>query len=298
MPNTLAHIGFQGLSSRLLIRGVDVKWVYLGLIIPDLPWIGFRAAMATGVVDPYELRLYAIGQSSLLCCILLSGAVAAFCERPRLILAVLSVNSLVHLLLDASQKKLGSGVHLVAPLSSKPLNFGLFWPEDWPTYVMIVMGLVYFVWAFRFPLETSIEPRLGPPWRRAAGGALLLLYLAAPLALRQGMWVSDSHFVKTLSETGLRPGRLVEFDRNAYKPRDGSEFLVTFAREEIRLVGTELEGPAVVSLRGRFVDEHTIEVLDLHEHAGGFRDYASYVGLALVALTWVRAVARNGVMRQ
>jgi len=101
MPNTLAHIGLQGPLTRLLVRGADVKWVFLGLIIPDLPWIAFRVLKATVPVDPYALRLYAIGQSSLVCCILLSGAVAALCERPRLIFVVLSLNSVVHLLLDA-----------------------------------------------------------------------------------------------------------------------------------------------------------------------------------------------------
>ncbi len=293
MPNTLAHIGFQGLFNQLLIRGVDVKWVFLGLIIPDLPFIAFRVLKVTVAVDPYALRLYAIGQSSLVCCILLSGAVAAFCERPRLIFAVLSLNSLVHLLLDACQKKLASGVHLFAPFSSNPVNFGLFWPEGWPTYVMILMGLIYFLWAIWFPADVSIELRLGPPWRRIAGVALLLAYLFAPLALHRGLWIADSHFVRTLSETTQRPGREVEFDRNSYKPRDGPDVLVTFAREEIILVGPSLERPAEVSLRGRFLDEHTIVVLELHEHAGGFRDIASYVGLALVALTWALAIARQ-----
>lgn len=294
MPNTLAHIGVQGLSSRLLFRESDVPWVFFGLIIPDLPWIVFRALTALTSLDPYTLRLYAIGQSSLVCCLLLSAAVALLCQRSRLIFAVLSLNSIVHLVLDASQKKLASGVHLFAPLSSKPLNFGLFWPEDWPSYVMIGAGLAYFGWTLRTPLTGSIRLRFRHGWHLTAGIALLLAYLLVPLGLQRGLWLADSHYVRTLMETTERPGRIVEFDRNAYEPREGPDVLVTFAREEIVLVGPTLERKAVVSLRGRFVDQRTIAVEHLHEHAGGLRDYASYVGLALVAWTWLRVLTARG----
>lgn len=294
MPNTLAHIGLQGLFSRWLIREADVKWVFLGLIIPDLPWIVFRALRAFVPVDPYTLRLYAIGQSSLICCIVLSCALALLAARPRVIFVVLALNSLVHLLLDACQKKLANGVHLFAPFSWNQINFGLFWPEDWPTHVMIIMGLFYFLWTIRVDPDRSIGLRLNPAWRCFAAGALMLVYLLGPLALQRGLWTADSHFVRTLSQTTQRVGREIEFDRISYIPRDGGAVIITFAGEEIGLVGSSFERPGIVSLRGRFIDEQTVAVLEMHEHAGRFRDIASYVGLILVVLTWVRATVRRG----
>lgn len=294
MPNTLAHIGLQGLFSRWLIRGVDVKWVFLGLLIPDLPWIVFRALRATVPVDPYALRLYVIGQSSLVCCLVLSCALAVLAERPRLIFVVLAVNSLAHLLLDACQTKLANGVHLFAPFSWNQINFGFFWPEDWPTHVMIVVGLLYFLWTLRLHPDRPIALRFRPAWRRFAAVALMLAYLLTPLALQRGLWTADSHFVRTLSQTTQRLGKAVEFDRNSYILRDGGAVIVTFTGEEIGLVGSSFKRSGIVSVRGRFIDEHTVTVLELHEHAGRFRDVASYVGLALVVLTWARAIVRRG----
>jgi hypothetical protein len=46
-------------------------------------------------------------------------------------------------------------------------------------------------------------------------------------------------------------------------------------------------------VRGRFVDESTVEVHDLHEHFAGFRDGASMLGLFLVAVLWLAQVRRT-----
>jgi hypothetical protein len=39
VPNALAHLGVQGVATRALLRDADLKWVYIGCIIPDIPWI-------------------------------------------------------------------------------------------------------------------------------------------------------------------------------------------------------------------------------------------------------------------
>ncbi|RMD61072.1 MAG: hypothetical protein D6826_10825 [Alphaproteobacteria bacterium] len=72
MPNTLAHIGVQGLVTRAAVPGVDLKWVCLGAIVPDVPWIARRIAevVAPGL-PPYEVMLYATVQSALFMCLVL-----------------------------------------------------------------------------------------------------------------------------------------------------------------------------------------------------------------------------------
>ena len=39
MPNTLAHMGVARLTSLALFRDADAKWIYIGCVIPDIPWI-------------------------------------------------------------------------------------------------------------------------------------------------------------------------------------------------------------------------------------------------------------------
>jgi hypothetical protein len=144
LPNTLAHFGIQGIATRGLIRNADLKWIVAGAILPDIPWILRRALIKLApAIDPIDLHLYSTAQSSLVLCLLLAGALACFARHPKRIFIILALNSLIHLLLDACQKKWGEGVILMAPLSWHPRNFGFFWPESWPTHLLTLLGLVY-----------------------------------------------------------------------------------------------------------------------------------------------------------
>ena len=70
MPNTLIHIGVQGLIYRTLSKEFDLRYVLLACVIPDLPWIMQRLvrAVAPGV-DRIDLVLYSGVQSSLFFCL-------------------------------------------------------------------------------------------------------------------------------------------------------------------------------------------------------------------------------------
>ena len=294
MPNTLAHFGIQAVATRRLLKEPHTKWVFLGCVIPDIPWILQRAggAFLPGV-DTYDLRLYAIAQSSLIGSLLLCGAVAAVSERPRKVLTILSLNVLFHLLIDMVQTKWANGVHLFAPLSWELLNFGLFWPESLPTYILTAFGLVYVAWIWR---RIIAEPALlsAISLRRGLLAVVLLSgYFFFPLALQSGPDTYDNHFVRTLRERDARVGRLVEFDRNHYLKRPGGDILRTFAGEELRVVGEHLDHSAQVSVRARFIDAKTIEISELHEHSAWFRDGASYIGLLMLGTIWSIALFRR-----
>ncbi len=136
MPNTLAHLGIQTFCSKAIIPKADFKWIALGCIVPDLPWIVQRIIRFAGLgVDLYDLRLYCIVQASLAFCLLVAAAVSLQVRDSGKIFLLLLLNCIFHLFLDASQLKWANGIHLFAPFSWDIINFGLYWPESIFTYI-------------------------------------------------------------------------------------------------------------------------------------------------------------------
>ena len=84
MPNTLAHLGVQGILTRAVIREADTKWIFLGALIPDFPWIARRAILFLfPQVNFIDLRLYTIAQASLAGCLLLATAISLLTYKNR-----------------------------------------------------------------------------------------------------------------------------------------------------------------------------------------------------------------------
>ncbi len=291
MPNTLAHLGVQAVATRTVVRDPDLKWIALGCIIPDLPWILLRVldVVAPGF-NVYDLRLYAIVQSSFAGSLLLCGAFAAISEKPRLVFSVLALNSFLHLVLDACETKWGNGVHLLAPFSWDLLNFGLFWPESLVIYLLTAFGLVYTVGRLRHAESRPVGLSFGSPKGIILALALLGAYYSAPLVLLQGPEERDNHSIKALREKADRAGREVSLDRDLYLKRASGDVVRTFAGEELRTIGKVSTTTGHVSVRGTFIDSKTILVRDLHSNHARLRDWASYIGLLLVAVIWIRSL--------
>ncbi len=290
MPNTLVHLGVQGLASRALFRNAAVKWILLGCTLPDLPWIFQRIIRQLfPVVNPYDLRLYAIVQASLAVSLLLCGALALLSRRPVMVFSILASNCLLHLLLDACETKWGNGVHLLAPYSWKLVNFGFFWPESLPVYSLTVFGLVTAVWMlYREPVGTApVHPDLSAP-RILLSAVLLGAYFLLPLQLLHGPEVYDNHSVATLRNTEDRDGRAVAADRYRYIHHDTGDRIRTFTGEELRVAGNPGMQTGTVSFRGNFSGADTLVIGQLHYHQAWFRDGASCIGLLLVLAAWVR----------
>ncbi len=197
MPDTLAHFGAQILISKAIIQEVDCKWIGLGCLLPDLPWIAQRAVQPFGLVDPVTVRLYAVIQSSLLFSLLLAAAVSLQAEHSRRVFLLLALNCLLHLLLDPLEIKWGNGTMLFAPFSWQLTQFALFWPEDLPSLLLAAAGLFMFPIAVWQDRKRAI--RFISDWRRQlAGAAFLLWYLLLPPALFSGPLRADSHYAATL----------------------------------------------------------------------------------------------------
>lgn len=289
MPNTLAHIGLNSLVTRSLARDADLKWIYLGCVLPDLPWIFQRAVR--GAADPqylYDLRLYAIAQASLLLCLILAACLACLSTRNRQVFAILASGSVFHLVLDALQTKWANGVHLFAPLSWEILNFELFWPEGIPSLMLTLFGLIYYISAWRRvppgPFDLAL-PR-GRTLFLCIG--CLVAYLLLPWAFMPAVEAADSHYVGTLRKAETRAEKYVEFDRIKYRRVVGEGALITWAGEKLAVQGLDLRESGSVSIRGQFVDQKTVQVSAVHLHPSSLRDMSSYVGLGLVLLAWIR----------
>ncbi len=206
MPNTLIHLGVQGLLHRGLDRRVDLRLVYLGAIIPDLPWIAQRAIRQLWPdIDRIDLALYCGAQSSLGLCLVLSAALASLTRESRSTFVILAAGSLVHLGLDITQVKWGNGALFLAPFSWQITSLAWAWPEHplftWLTYLSL--GIVLATW----PL---IDHR--PLWvvrgtaRWFAASALLVAYLAAPVFFIDDLLAADTYDAATLRDATSRTG--------------------------------------------------------------------------------------------
>lgn len=285
MPNTLVHVGVQGALCRSFVSTIDLKWIYVGCVIPDVPWILQRVIRLGGLpVDLYQLRLYAIVQASLMGCLVLAGAIASLTEAPGKIFVVLSLNALAHLVLDALQIKWANGVHLFAPVSWTLWNVGLFWPESLVNYLLTGVGFAYILWYWRDAAARPILTRVLGARSWLVSGVLLLAYILAPVSLLNGPLDADNHDVATLLNVSNRTGRDVEFDRVPYEKLATQERVRTLANEWLLVTGHTLGHSGVVSIKGKFVARDTVEILELHEHSRWFRDSATIMALLLIGM--------------
>ena len=280
MPNTLAHIGIQGIITRSIIKNADYKWILIGCVIPDAPWILQRIVRFFFEVNPYDLRLYSTVQSSLFFCIILSFFIATFAKKYWHAFALLSFNALLHLLIDALQTKWANGIHLLAPLDWRHINFGLFWPESIITYTLAAYGFIYFLirWPDCFKSKSKLRLRSIPLI------ATLSLYLLLPLLFLSGPEKADNHFVKTLRMTEERRGKYIEVDRGKHLISNNTHYIKVYTGEEIEIEKIGTNNFNYISIQGTFIDNKLISVSNYHKHNVGFRDIASYMGLILVGL--------------
>ena len=290
----LAHFGAQAVLTRTVLPKADIKIIFLGCLLPDVPWILRRLLLILSPeLDVYTVHLYFIAQASLFVTLLLCGALAILSTSPRKVFAILALNAFLHLLLDAVQTKWATGVHLFAPFSWELLSFELFWPESLPTYVLTLLGLGYVGWAWRRVInESPLLPDFSSRKILLALG-LVGLYFLLPMGLLDGPRLVNHYYINTLQNTHKRLGHEIEFDRRPYVKMPQKNVLQSWTNEEFQLFGKSLDQSGTVSIRGRFLDQQSIKVLDIHEHVWGFRDGSSYLGLVLLFTMWGLAFFRT-----
>ncbi len=293
MPNTIAHFAVNGLLTRSLIKGVDLKWVYLGCVIPDIPWILQRIVnQAPVVLDSYDLRAYFITQSSLFLCVVLCAAFAMFAKEQYRVFLILVAGSLLHLLLDAVQIKWANGVLLFAPFNWDLLRFDLFWPESIWTYLLTAGGVLYLLTNFKTVINSDENVFTDSIPLIIFGVFLFAAWLTLPFMFMQSVYKHDNHYIGTLKNVELRTDRTVQIDRRPIQVKDGRVYVNTAFGEQIILENIEANSGTTISLKGKFIQPNTIYVDDYHEHTR-FRDYASMLGLTCVFAIWIIYIQRR-----
>lgn len=289
MPNTLAHIGLQTPLTKLGLPTAPLQWIVLGCIIPDIPWILQRILRLIPVIDPVELRLYAIFQASLFSCCILSLAFALLTRKTGFIFLILSLNSLLHLLLDACQIKWGNGVNFLLPFSWHSTNFAFFWPEHAITYLLIATGGIVLVvcWPQAVKSELFLQK---PNTKKTIGLAFaLIFYITSPFFFIEAAYNADVHYSRTILNKWEQAGKTVEIDRGNYTQQTQS--IDSYAAKALPLNNPPAVKTGIVSIRGIFDQKNRITVTEYHEHKS-HRDYASYAGLFLVLLLWSHSIIR------
>lgn len=291
MPATLGHIGIQYLVTKAFLPAADVKWILAGCVVPDVPWIIQRAA--TGLTDAplIGLRLFAISQGSLVISLVLCAFLAAFGKRFWPVFLVLAFGTVLHLGLDALQTKWANGVVLLAPLRWDLLNFGMFWPEDWPTYALYGLSVAAGIRIWSNDPRSGTDLQFPSGWRAAIAALLLAAYASLPVLMKDAVRAADLHYAATLEDTGNRIGKPVEFDRSRFSIVPGGANLKAWTGEEFQLIGHLPAQGETISIRGRFETSAAIRVSAFHTHASGVRDAASYSGLLAVILWWAFCIA-------
>ncbi|MEE9430248.1 MAG: hypothetical protein V3V16_04350 [Melioribacteraceae bacterium] len=289
MPNTLAHIGINGLLTRSVMKKSDLFWIYFGTIIPDIPWIIQRLVQTfSPSTDGFDLRLYVIVQATLLFSLILSLIFSFLTDATKRTFLILAFGSLLHLLIDSFQIKWANGVHLFAPFNWELLNFGLFWPESLPTYILTFSGIVYFIFNWNTLRTQKLNLKFNSV-KFSISFLLLFIYLLTPFYFMSHVEEANNHFIKTLRKENNRAGKFVEFDRKKieFNELTNQYSIQTFDKSFIPVEGISRVSANKISLRGKFIDNKTIKVIDYHEHIVWFRDGASYIGLILVLIAGV-----------
>lgn len=242
-------------------------------------------------LDLIDLRLYTMVQASLFFSLLISGSISLLVKNSWATFLLLGGNVLLHLLLDALQNKWANGVHLFAPFSWQLTEFKLFWPEQMPSYLLTLLGLLVLVYFGRIDRYRSVCCTVGRS-RLTFSVFFLGIYLCTPPLFFSGPLQADNHFVATVQHEEQRSGRYVEFDRCTYNPITST--IRIFSGETLNIHGMDRPPRRCgkISVQGRFTDEDTLRILASHTHSR-FRDISSLIGLGAIAWLWMVALLKK-----
>ena len=283
MPNTLAHLGINGLVTRTLIKKADLILIYIGAVIPDFPWIIQRFVSALiPQVNIYDLRLYCVILASLFFSFILSAALAYFFIDTKRTFIIFSAGSLIHLLLDSIETKWANGVHLFAPFSWKLFNAGFFWPENIAIYIITAYGLFYLLFKWKETISTSINVSFNNFKKILAVFIFIIIYFSLPILFLDNVEAANNHYVKTLRDREHRTGNYFEIDRGNYIDDSKGDRIITTFHEELKVVNLNLQKSEKISIRAKFISRDEIQIIDYHIHSN--RDIFSYAGLLIIII--------------
>ena len=292
MPNTLAHIGVQLPLFRRLMPAADPRWIVLGLLIPDLPWILQRILISTTTLDPVQVRAYVVSMSAPFFCLLLSAAISLPFRRRWQVFGILSVHCVLHLVLDSLQDKAHLGVLFLAPLHWQTYQWELFSMDGWVSILLTLLGALTLLSGFwgglKFPgiaLDAHCRMRT---WFTSL--LLAITYLWLPVFCMETVIASNVHDLRVWDGSEQRTGQVVHFDRAWYAP--GTEVGIgsirsAVSRDPVAIEGIHQSEPALVSTTAIFRDEETLLAGEVTVHPPQRRFYTTLLGLLGILWIWL-----------
>ena len=289
MPNTLAHIGAQLPIGKAIRRNWDPRWIVLGLLLPDLPWILQRVALAVlPTLSPISIRAYVVVLSTPVFCTVLAAAIACCFEKGRTIFWILFSQSIIHLLLDAFQQKGGVGIPFLAPFSWHTYSFPAYSMNGWVTNLLTLSGLVILLLllAGRIHFPKLNRLLIDKPLNLLLSLGLVAIYFSGPLLLHNGVMDANVHDLKLWKGDMPRVGETVHFDRARYVPGDPGTIQDDFNPVPIPIIGVDFPHKTKISTEAVFINEDTLWTATYVVHPKGLRFSYTIVGLLGILLFW------------
>ena len=298
MPNTLIHLGVQGLLTQAAFPKIDIRLVFLSCVIPDLPWIMQRAIHAIGFdIDRIDLFLRSNIQASLAFSLIFCFAISILTFQRRLSFAILASGCFLHLLLDATQIKWGHGILLFAPFNWDLLSFSWFWPEHSVFILLSLLSLLFVCWSWH---RLHFSPLLAPLKlkRLSAAAFFLLVYFLAPGFFTESLHQSNSLQTQTIADLKEHSGQEILLDRTSINKLENGEITVRLENgHQILLSGISNETTGLVSIRGTVVDQYHIYVKEIHSHPTFLRLFWSLLGLGLTLAIFIHSFRKGIFMK-
>ncbi len=292
MPNTLAHIGFNGVITKSVLKQPDLILIYIGSIIPDLRWIIQRLVFfVKPSIDLYDLRLYCIVLATFSFSIIFSTALSNIFDNSKRAFAIFSFGSLLHLVLDSLEIKWANGVHFFAPLNWEIFNAGLFWPENPIIYLLTFCGVLFLLINWKKSLLVQMKFSFSNLSKILAVSSFLIIYFLFPIYFMDDVENADNHFVKTLRNSEIRTGSYFEIDRGNLVDENGHYNFVTPFNEVLKITNYNFQSSEIMSIKAKFISGNEIQILDYHIHSD--RDIYSYIGLLLIGVIFILEMINN-----
>jgi len=266
--------------------------VLAGCLIPDMPWILQRLAVASGLISPSaRSSAYFIAQASFLFCVVGSLAIGAIHRLWLPAAAIASFGCAIHLLLDSLQDKWGNGVNFFAPFDWSLQSFGVLGVETALVATASLVGVIPFLATRRIKDDAGALDFTGT--RLGVFIAAIAVYLVAPTLLVSDVIEANVRNLRTLSSPDGRAGKALELDREEVSITADASYISTHAGETLTVASAPYpltEGQ--YSVRGRFISDDAVSLEQIRRESE-YRDVASVVGLVMMGgwiagVLWVR----------
>lgn len=279
MPDLLTHFGSTYLVFRPMGYKDEIPLMYLGALIPDMPWIANRIFYFFDFSDPIQRLAYLIPFSTPFMAVIAALIIALTQRNTLRSFAMLLIAALFHILLDTMQTRIAEGSLLLYPASFTQYSFGWFWPEDTISYVAVGIGFIVTM----FSLIVS-GPRPGIQKTRLHLIIVLALIAALFPVLTIDRIISANAYRTGFLEAPQKwEGKQISLERETVISANA---IKTFSGLTVKVAGKHnLQTGQSVSIRG-YYSNGTVYPELIHYHNAP-RDIFSYIALFIFVCIWL-----------